>query len=74
MDRSSERIAEAPPWSRENRSSPGRGVAARNDLPFVPERVNRLEHLLPRHLGRIVTNVEQVFFQIDGDLLDARKP
>jgi hypothetical protein len=73
MDRSSERIAEAPPWSRENRSSPGRGVF-RKDLPFVPELVNRLEHLLPRHLGRIVTNVEQVFFQIDGDLLDAWKP
>jgi hypothetical protein len=28
-----------------------------NDLSFVPELVNRLEHLLPRHLGRIVMNV-----------------
>ncbi len=55
-------------------SSLGRSVAVRNDLPFVPELVNRLEHLLPRHLGRIVTNVEQVLFQIDADLLDARKP
>ena len=74
MDRSSKRIAEAPPWSRENRSSPGRGVAVRNDLPFVPELVNRLEHLLPRHLGRVVTDVEQVLFRVDGDLLDAWKP
>jgi hypothetical protein len=63
-----------PPWSRENRSSLGRGAAVRNDLPFVPKLGNRLEHLLRRHLGRIVTNVEQVFFQIDGDLLDAWKP
>jgi hypothetical protein len=45
-----------------------------NDLPFVPELVNRLEHLLRRHLGRIVTNAEQVFFQIDANLLDAWKP
>jgi hypothetical protein len=45
-----------------------------NDLPFVPELVNRLEHLLRRHLGRVVTNLEQVFFQIDGDLPDAWKP
>ena len=67
-------IAQAlPPWSRENRSSLGRGVV-RNDLPFVPETVNRLEHLLPRHLGRVVTNMEQVFFQVDSDLLDAWKP
>ena len=67
-------LAKSPPWSRENRSSLGRGVDVRNDFPFVPELVNRLEHLLPRHLGRIVTNVEQVFFQIDANLLDARKP
>ena len=45
-----------------------------NDLPLVPELVNRLEYLLSRHLGRIVMNVEQVLFQIDGDLLDAWKP
>ena len=45
-----------------------------NDLPFVPELVNRLEHLLRRHPGRVVTNVQQVLFRIDGDLLDARKP
>ena len=63
----------SPPWSRENRSTLGRGPV-RCDLSFVPELVNRLEHLLPRHLGRIVTNVEQVFFQIDADLLDAWKP
>jgi hypothetical protein len=73
MDRSSERTGVALPWSRENRSSFGRAVL-RNDLPFVPELVNRLEHLRLRHLGRVVTNVEQVFFRIDGDLLDARKP
>jgi hypothetical protein len=59
---------------RENRSGPGCGVAVRNDLPFVPDLVNRLEHLLLFHLGRVVTDVEQVFVQIDGDLLDARKP
>jgi hypothetical protein len=63
-----------PLWSRENHSSLGRGVVVRNDLPFVPEPVNRLEHLLGRHLGRIVTNVQQVFFQIDANLLDAWKP
>jgi hypothetical protein len=62
------------PWSRKNCSSLERGVAAQNDLPFVPELVNRLEHVLPGHLGRIVTDVEQVFFQIDADLLDAWKP
>ena len=45
-----------------------------NDLPFVAEFVNHPEHLLPRHLGRVVTNVEQVLFQIDVDLLDAGKP
>ena len=73
MDRSSERTGAASPVT-ENHSSRGRGVAVRNDLPFVPELVNRLEHLLPRHFGRIVTNVEQVVFQIDGDLLDAWKP
>ena len=44
---------------------------SRNDLPFIAQLVNRLEHLLLRHLGRIVTNVEQVFFQIDVNLLDA---
>jgi hypothetical protein len=43
----------------------------RNDLPFVAELVDCLEHLLPRHLGWIVTNVEQIFFEIDVDLLDA---
>jgi hypothetical protein len=63
-----------PPPVTENCSSLGRGVAVRNDLPLVAELVNRLEHLLPRHLGRIVTNVEQVVFQIDGDLFDAWKP
>ena len=63
-----------PLWSRENRSSLGRGVAVRNDLPFVIELFNRLEHLLLRHLGRIVTNAEQVFFLIDVNLLDAWKP
>jgi hypothetical protein len=60
-----------------NASSPsslGRGVAIRNDLPFVPELVNRLEHLVRRHFGRIVTNVKQVFFQIDANLLDTWKP
>jgi hypothetical protein len=45
-----------------------------NDLPFVAELVNLLEHLLPRYPGRIVANVEQVFLQIDVDLLDAWKP
>jgi hypothetical protein len=45
-----------------------------NDLALVPDLINRLEHLLSRHFGRIVTNVEQVFIQIDGDLLDAWKP
>jgi hypothetical protein len=73
MDRSSERTGVAPLVT-ENRSSPGRGVAVWNDFPFVPELVNRLEHLLPRDLGRVVTNVEQVFFRIDGDLRDAWKP
>jgi hypothetical protein len=68
MDRSSERIHEASP------SSLGRGVAVRNNLPFVSELVNFLEHLLPRHLARIVTNVEQVFFQINSDVLNAWKP
>ena len=73
MDRSSERTGVAPLVT-ENRSGLGRGVAVRNDLPFVIEFVNRLEHLLPRDLGRVVTNVEQVFFRIDGDLRDAWKP
>jgi hypothetical protein len=73
MDRSSERTGVASPVT-ENRSSRGRGVAVRNDLPFVPELGNRLEHLLPRRFGRIVTNVEQVLFQIDGDFLDTWKP
>jgi hypothetical protein len=73
MDRSSARTGVASPVT-ENRSRIGCGVAVRSDLPFVPELVNRLEHLLPRHLGRIVTNMEQVVFQIDGDLLDAWKP
>jgi hypothetical protein len=68
MDRSSERIREASP------SSLGRGVTVRNNLPFVPELVNFLEHLLRRHLVRIVTNVEQVFFQINSDVLNAWKP
>jgi hypothetical protein len=73
-DRSSERTGVASLWSRDNRSRLGRGVAIRNDLPFVPELINRLEHLLRRHLGRIVTNLQQVFFQIDANLLDAWKP
>jgi hypothetical protein len=55
-------------------SRPGRGGAVRNDLAFVADLANRLEHLLWCDLGLIVTNVQQVFFQIDGDLLDARKP
>jgi hypothetical protein len=66
--------AKPPLWSRENRSRLGRSIAVWNDLPFIIELFNRLEHLLPRHLGRIVTNVEQVFFQIDVNLLDAWKP
>jgi hypothetical protein len=45
-----------------------------NDLPFVPDLLNLPEHLLRRHFGRIVTNVELVFFQIDADLADAGKP
>jgi hypothetical protein len=52
----------------------GRRLAVRHNLPLVPELVNFLEHLLPRRLARIVANVEQVFFQIDADLLDAWKP
>ena len=63
-----------PHWSRDNRSRLGRGVAVRNDLPFVAQLVNRQEHLLRRHLGWIVTDVEQVFFRIDANLLDAWKP
>jgi hypothetical protein len=74
MPRNSEPIGEASPWLRENRSILGRGVFVRNDFPIVAELVNRLEHLLRRHLGRIVTNVEKVFFPIDADLLDAWKP
>jgi hypothetical protein len=74
MDRSSERTGVASPLVAENRSGLGRGVAVRSDLPFVIELFNRLKHLLLRHLGRIVTNVEQVLFQIDVNFLDAWKP
>jgi hypothetical protein len=69
MDRSNERIGEASPCSWKKRLT-----LARNDLPFVAQLVNHLEHLLPLHLGRVVTNVEQVFLQIDADLLNAWKP
>jgi hypothetical protein len=41
---------------------------------FVAQLVNRLEQLLRRYLGWIVTNVQQVFLQIDANLLDAWKP
>lgn len=61
-------------WSRHIRSRLGRGLAVRNDLAFVSEFVNFRAHLLLRHLARIVTDVEQIFLQIDVNLLDAWKP
>jgi hypothetical protein len=33
-----------------------------------------LQHLLPRHVGRIVTNMQQISFQIDFYFLDTWKP
>jgi hypothetical protein len=73
-DRNNEPIGEAFPLARKSSLSLGRSVAVRNGLTLVAQLVNFLEHLLRRHLGRIVTNVQPVCFQIDANLLDAWKP